>query len=628
VNPAGNSSREERINGAKLPITVCLLLAIALIWPTPGSVAEGRVKYLGAPGVLALTGLVLWLLSLARLGSADKNGRGLVFVLLVFGLALVKLWLVSAQPVWAIGPAGADDRLFLRLARSLLQGQWLGPYDQVTLVKRPFYSMWIALSSWLGIPLLLGQNLWYVAACLTLVAGLSPLVPRRSVLLAIYVVLLLNPMTFTLDVLRVNRTFYHAETLLVIACLVGLHTRREASLASLASWGSGLGLALAAFWLTREESVWLLPSLLLLFGGTVASLVFARPHRLAARLALCGLALVVWAGALFGVRTINYLNYGVFVTCETNDGKFVSAYAALSRVEHASWQRYIPFPKETRQRIYKVSPAFRELEPFLEGAVGQGWAAASKPHYGDLGGGEVVGGWFQWALRDAVAMAGYYRDGKSAKKYYERLAAEVNRACDSGQLAARPRRSIMMPPWHKEYGPLLVDACWRGVRQLITFRGFNPTPPPSWGPEPLLDLFRDLTHDRVAPITVPNGDWPSPRHRQRLEVLQAVGSVYQAVVPWAAVLGGTVFLFEWMLAIARRKLPYLLLLNTAILLGLLARLLLLAMIDITSFPGFSVMYLCPMYPLLLLLIALEFVGLGKMVGWAWNLVRTGHGRGF
>ncbi len=43
-----------------------------------------------------------------------------------------------------------DDLLFIRLAQNLAQGQWLGPYDNLTLSKGPFYPLWIAVRIQVG----------------------------------------------------------------------------------------------------------------------------------------------------------------------------------------------------------------------------------------------------------------------------------------------------------------------------------------------------------------------------------------------------------------------------------------------------------------------------------------------
>ena len=137
---------------------------------------------------------------------------------------------------------------------------------------------------------------------------------------------------------------------------------------------------------------------------------------------------------------MNWAKYGIYTTCEFRWPKFVAAYGALSRVEHHPWTRYYLLPRETRQRIYAVSPAFRELEPTLEGPPGKAWAAIGHDYYYKGGDDDIVGGWFMWALRDAVAAAGHYRSGKAAALFYGRLANEVNRACDAGLLEAGPRR--------------------------------------------------------------------------------------------------------------------------------------------------------------------------------------------
>ena len=91
------------------------------------------------------------------------------------GLILVKLWLVSAQPVIAMRWASYDDGLFLHLAHNLLDGAWLGPFNELTLAKGCFYPIWIALVARLGIPLLLSQHLLYLLAVLAVVGAVRPM---------------------------------------------------------------------------------------------------------------------------------------------------------------------------------------------------------------------------------------------------------------------------------------------------------------------------------------------------------------------------------------------------------------------------------------------------------------------
>ena len=82
-------------------------------------------------------------------------------------LALVKLWLLSPQEVIARS-APHDDTLFVGLALNILQGEWLGAYNQFTLMKGSGYPLFIALSNLLGLPLILSQELLYLGSCFLL----------------------------------------------------------------------------------------------------------------------------------------------------------------------------------------------------------------------------------------------------------------------------------------------------------------------------------------------------------------------------------------------------------------------------------------------------------------------------
>ena len=88
--------------------------------------------------------------------------------------------------------------------------------------------------------------------------------------------------------------------------------------------------------------------------------------------------MILWG---FGVGTVASLNlryYGVFTTCEFKQADFKAAFGALLRIKPTEWHPYIPITQELRERLYPQSPAFAELRPYLEGAIGESWATASE----------------------------------------------------------------------------------------------------------------------------------------------------------------------------------------------------------------------------------------------------------
>ena len=194
-------------------------------------------------------------------------------------LTIAKVWLTRGQAVFAIGSAEHDDRLFINLANALLHGEWLGPYNQLTLAKGPFYSLWIAFVFLVGLPLGFAQQIAYAGSCAVLVRALAPMLAAGSARFAVYAVLLGNPMSFEASSLgRVLRQ--HIATplaLLIFAGLIALYARRSEPFRRLAPWAALLGASLAAFWMTREDVIWIAPSVVLLAGAVAVAVYRDRP---------------------------------------------------------------------------------------------------------------------------------------------------------------------------------------------------------------------------------------------------------------------------------------------------------------------------------------------------------------
>lgn len=527
---------------------------------------------------------------------------------------LFKLWLVGGQTVFAIGGAGHDDRLFLNLAHHLLRGEWLGSYSQFTLMKGPMYSLWIAGTFLAGVPLFLSQHLLYTAMCALLVVALRPVVPNRWVRFVLFAVVLFNPMTYEMAVLgRVLRQgVYYSFGLGALVGFIGLYARRGAPLRQLLGWAALAGACMGAYWLTREESIEIMPLIVPLWLYLLWAIWRERGADFWRRLAVSLSPVALLLGALFIVSTLNYHYYGWFGTVEFRGKPFLDAYGALTRVTPKKWQPYIPVQTEVRERIYAVSPAFAELKSQLEGPLGRGWASNGTGLRGvPKDGSEIGGGFFMWALRDAVIGTGRYHTAGEVMAYYARLAREVNAACDDRRLAAGPRRSGFVPPWNRGYIPIIEDSLKRATTFLVTLQFFTAQPRPSWGPPNTLVLFADLTRDRLTPIEGPSGIPPEQRwlDRVRVGMLQHIGDGYVAVVVPACLLALAAMATASVMALVRRRLPFLLILNVG-LLGLMgASITINSLVDAMAFPSISAGAFALTYPFYMLFLVTAWIQL-------------------
>ena len=525
-------------------------------------------------------------------------------------LTLVKLWLVRGQAVYAIGPADHDDRLFLQLAEHLTRGEWLGPYNQLTLAKGPFYSCWIAGVSWLGWPLFFSQHLLYAAACAAFVRAGRPALPSGAARFSLYAFLLANPMTYDASSMgRVLRQqVYGSLAVLIFAGLVALYGRRQEPLRRLVPWAALLGFALGAFWLTREESIWIAPSVAVLAGATLVS-AWRAGRAAAGRVTRAfGLAVLCALLPVVAVSGMNYRHYRWFGTVEFRAPEFTAAYGAMLRVKVGPNLPFVAVTREARASMYAVSPAFAELRPFLDGGIGRDWAESSEfltqlpPAEHQIG-----SGWMMWALRDSVAAAGHGQNARRALQFYRKMADEINRACDDGRLPAGPPRQGFLPPWREGQTVQVARAFGEFADFVVRFRNFSAYAPPSVGTAEDLALFQRLTREKLSPgpgtATLPG---PEAGDAERVEKLQDLGKFLRPVLLVLFWLAQVLALIRVGQLIGQRRGSFPLTVAAAAWGAGAAGLIINALVQVTSFPVLVIASFAPVYPLVLIFIAMTF----------------------
>jgi len=520
-------------------------------------------------------------------------------------LTVFKLWLTNSQTIFAIGPAMHDDGLFIKLAGHLIKGEWLGPYNQFTLAKGPMFSLFIAAMFWLGVPLILAQQLLYAAASATVTRALAPWVRPGAPQFWLYTLLLWNPMSFDAGNLSriMRQNIYTPLALLVIAGLVHLfHRRREAWTRQIVPATLG-GLALGCFWLTREESVWLLPAVGLLFLGLAIAL--GRELRAHWRGVSAGCALFFTAALLpiLVVCSFNLRHYGWFGTVEFQAGGFKAAYGALTRLQVGPELYQVPVTRQMREKAYELSPEFRRLRPYMEGFVSDNWSDKDLFPAAER---QIRGGWFTWAFRDAVWGASVAPDAGGVLRFYQKVADELNDACDRGLVPARSRRSGFLPPLGESMIRPLIEGTVEYTTFFLFFKNFSAYSPESLGDYAELKPFRDLVGSPLS--HAPRSPEPvyatqSALDAWKLATLDGIGRWLGRLFTW---LGPVILLVGFVRAgesALDRRVSFLLWLALALLAACAAYVAINVLVHVTSFYNMSPAALAAAYPLYLLALA-------------------------
>ncbi|MEM8805929.1 MAG: hypothetical protein AAGF01_07875 [Cyanobacteria bacterium P01_G01_bin.38] len=554
-------------------------------------------------------------------------GAGIVAVAVVI--------IASRQGVFVNANALIDDRLFLNHAIAIAHGQWLGDYNSLTLAKGPFYSIFLAVNYYIGLPVLISQSLLYLGAGYLLIKALQNYVKQASVLLGIFCLYAWNPYLFSST--RVIRDpLYTSLTVLVVAISIGTSNtllNQSHSHGGLISqkyrpvmWSILLGVTLACFWMTREEGIWILPfTLPLLF---ISGFMFVRRSRqghpgrqivrplltLAKLLLITGLAFSLTLGPVFA---LNAFRYGAPYITEMQGSNFKAAYGALTRVKVDNWHPYLPVPREARQKIYAISPSFKTLEPYLDGPALSPWVNPGCERYYICD--DIVGGWFVWAFKLAVDAAGFYTSPQTASQYFEQLKLEINDACLSKQLACHRQKKSLAPRFNVAYFKAFFPAYFRGLKTLISNDfSLRYNDRPSTGSPEEISLFEAFLYNRANPpeselsLTAPGKDVSAKKLDAvaikpiNLFLLALIFQLYRYAIPFAF---GSTVLCLFFKYVVLKKFNFISCINVLLLATVACRLAILTLIDISSFKGFTPLYLMPCSPLLYL-----FIGLGLYEG--------------
>ncbi len=374
-----------------------------------------------------------------RLATIPKDA---LFRLCICAILALFVFLAVNTPLTIMVWQAYDDALFVRIAQSLAGGRWLGHFDELTLAKGPGYPVFLAANYWSGLPITLTQAIFHIVA-----AAAMAFIAFRSSGSRAWAMLLMALLLFHPKVLELGRIMrdgvYMSQSVLLLALYAYVifyaenAERRRLALAT--------GLLLGWFWLTREEGIWMLPSLLVLL---VFGFARSQPDRGGKALALKSTLLVAAAFTvtLVSFSTLNLAVYGKFVGVDFKEQNFQAAVSVMESVQHQDPVPFVAVPHAVRKKLYEASPSFATLEPYLDPEGHESPWAAGGCLFRPTACGDISNGFYLWAVREAAGKLGHYETPAAASAFYARVTNELETACEDGRLECKPDHMPMVPP--------------------------------------------------------------------------------------------------------------------------------------------------------------------------------------
>lgn len=373
-------------------------------------------------------------------------------VIFIIVLVLLKQIMVLGFPIFAYSTAGHDDRLMINMTDSLLRGEWLGAYSEMTLVKGAFFPLFLAISGFFGIPYSISVTGFYSFACMVFIFGIKGFFKKEGPLMIIFGALMFSPVSYAVETfLRVYRnSLTAAEVLIIVGCMFAVYLNKGKRPIALLFWSLGGGLGLVSLWHTREDGIWIMPLELMVIIITLIFIFITEKINFREKIKkgiIVLLPIILLVSSTWVISGINYVNYGIFTTNELSNSHFTEAIKSMYAIKPVENIDNVSVPRSTVNQLYELSPTFNGIKDQFEVSL-ERWSRFDK----EVPVREVEDGWFFWSLREAVAASGYYENAQKANAFYEQLATEINGAFETGKLNRRATMpSALMSPWRDEY---------------------------------------------------------------------------------------------------------------------------------------------------------------------------------
>ena len=357
-----------------------------------------------------------------------------IIAIVLFLLSVFRIGLQMRLPVGAFPAQTGDDGTMMLNALNLLNGNYLGEYDSFVLSKGISYPLFLVLTYIAMIPYGMMTCFLNIAAALVFLRGIKPLELSKKFSVFLYAVLLYLPIG--LDRFAGTRVYrisiMPGVALLVAAFAIGAYLRRNQGTKKFLPWIIGEGLSLAFFYNIREDSIWIMPLILVILLieiGTYLKSVWKKNlevKKAIGRILIYCLPVLMLVVAQNGIKLMNYAAYGVAVTNDRASSSYADVLSDLYHIDGTIDRGDVWVTQEMLQKAIDASPTLATVEEELHENMEE-WAVD----------GEVRGDLVGWAMREAMSEVGYYKDAVSTNEFYAQVHEELSEAFANGTLEER-----------------------------------------------------------------------------------------------------------------------------------------------------------------------------------------------
>jgi len=353
-------------------------------------------------------------------------------------LSILALFLRAIIPQNPRIDAVHDDSLMVQLAFNILQGNWLGGWDEtehpiLTLLKPPGYPIFLVLSSVTGVPPIMGAMTIYLIASTFLIKYGFPgdLLTGKKII--VYGLFAFNPAFFGDGSSLVYRDILNTSVIssIIALCFYTLRISLYPKIQSLIGVPFGLVIGFSA--LLKDDIKYLG---FLGFGFIIITKLYKvirskqiEKHKIIFLVFFGTATLVSFFVLTSSIKYFNYSKYGVFLIEDNNHGNFPVLLSTLGSIEAKKEQPDLYVSKFQIKEASKNSPTFKLMLPYFESDNLWKQISCNVTNVCDQS-----GVFFMHELRDAMYYAGLATSAKSFQLNSKIITDELKESCSAGRL--------------------------------------------------------------------------------------------------------------------------------------------------------------------------------------------------
>ena len=358
------------------------------------------------------------------------------FIFTIMILCFIRLLISYNLISFYIGSLSYDDVLMIRESNSILNGNYLGVYNNMTLIKGPIFPLFLALVKTIRIPFPLSISILYIISSLFFLFSLKKIIKEKKILIIIFALIIFHPVTLSSELSqRIYRNCLSIpELLFFLGCIINVLFSNKHKILNNVS----LGLIVSIMILTREDTIWTYVILIFMYGYKLIKYLKEKEKTNIVLFLINLFPIFIIIINLNIMSLINYNHYNIYTYNELNDSYFKKAYSKILEIKDEEKIDKVAIPKST---FYKIADNVKIMN--IDRNVIDNFYEIFEDENGEINNGNMV-----WYFRNLVNYKNKFKDGKEASKFYKKLCIEMDDLFDKGVFkkeAVLPSTYLYMP---------------------------------------------------------------------------------------------------------------------------------------------------------------------------------------